>query len=119
VRLIFADLGTQALCADAVRATTHWGAGWVAVSLCLSLLLDSLDVADLRRWAALDIQVVGPLVHVTHRGAVVTLVPVTDDGQTLSSHQEGVMDDLNHIRIAQVIDVVCDGKRAATQHRAH
>jgi hypothetical protein len=115
LQLVFADLNAHALCADPARATAYWGAGWAAVAICLSLLLDSLDIASLRRWAAVDVRIVGGLIRVTHRDAVVTLAPLTDDGSAVAPVEEIAMDQLDRIRHAQVIDIACNGKCAATR----
>lgn len=117
MRLVFADLNAHALCADAARATAYWGAGWAAVAVCLSLLLDSLDIASLRRWAAVDVRVVGGLIRVAHRDAVVMLAPLTDDGSAVKIVEENAMDQLDRIRQAQVIDIAWNGKCAARRAR--
>jgi hypothetical protein len=116
VRLVFEDLHAHRLCGDAARATAYWGAGWAAISVCMSLLLDSIDIADLRRWAAVDVRVTGGLIHVSHRDAVVILAPLTHDGIVLSDDEEDAVEHLDHIRKAQIIEVACNGKRAA-EHR--
>jgi hypothetical protein len=110
VRLVFADLDSQALCADAARATAYWGAGWAAIAVCLSLLLDSIDMAGLQQWTAVDVRLVGGLIRVTHRGAVITLAPLAEDGRAIALTQEDAMDQLDRIRDAQVIGVSCNGK---------
>lgn len=115
MRLVFADPNAHALCVDAARATAYWGAGWAAVAICLSLLLDSLDIASLRRWAAIDVRVVGGLIRVAHCDAVVTLVPLADDGSAVALAEENAMDQLDRIRQAQVIDIAWNGKCAATR----
>lgn len=115
MRLVFADLNAHALCADAARAAAYWGAGWAAVAICLSLLLDSLDIASLRQWAAIDVRVVGGLIRVTHRDAVVTLAPLADDGSAIALDEENAMGQLDRIRHAQVIDIACNGKCAAAR----
>jgi hypothetical protein len=115
VRLVFTDLNAHALCADAACATAYWGAGWAAVAICLSLLLDSLDIAGLRRWAAIDVRVVGGLIRVAHRDAVITLAPLGDDGSAIALDEENAMDQLDHIRHAQLIDIACNGKCAAAR----
>lgn len=113
VRLVFADLNTDALCADAARASAYWGAGWATVAICLSLLLDSLDIDSLRRWAAVDVRVVGGLIRVAHRDAVVTLAPLTDDGRAIALVEENAMDQIDRIRQAQVVDIAWNGRCAA------
>jgi len=115
LRLVFADLNAHALCADTVRATAYWGAGWAAVAICLSLLLDSVDIASLRRWVAVDVRIVGGLIHVAHHDAVVTIAPLTDDGGAVTLVEQTAMDQLDHIRYAQVIDIACNGKCAAAR----
>lgn len=115
MQLVFADLDAHALCADVARATAYWGAGWAAVSLCLSLLLDSLDISDLRRWAALDVRIGGGLIRVTHRDAVITLAPLTDDETVLVGGKEDAVNHLDHIRKAKVIEVTCSGVNAAAR----
>lgn len=114
MQLVFADLNLHALCADAARATAYWGAGWLAISLCLQLLLDSLDVSDLRRWTAVDVQVVDGLVRVAHRDAVITLAPLAEDGEVIVDGKEDAVDHLDHIQKAKIIEVACAGDRAAT-----
>ncbi len=93
-------------------ATAYWGAGWAAVALCLSLLINSLDIADLRRWAALEVSVADGLIWIHHRDAVVTLSPLADDGTVLAIDEEGTVGQLDHIRSAQIVDVACNGTRA-------
>jgi hypothetical protein len=109
---VFTDLSAHSLCGDIEAATAYWGAGWAAVAFCLSLLLNSLDIADLRRWAALDIRVADGLIWITHRDAVVTLTPLADDGTELAIDEEGTVEDLDHIRSAEIVDVACNGIRA-------
>ena len=115
MRLVFADLHAHTLCTDAARATVHWGADWAAVAVCLSLLLDSLDIADLRRWTALDVRVAGGLIRVAHRDAVVTLAPLTDDGTVVAGDKEDAVEHLDHIRNAQIVEVASNGKHVAAR----
>ena len=115
VRLVFADLHMHALCADATRAAAFWGGGWAAVAICLSLVLDSLDIADLRRWAAVDVRLVGGLIRVAHHDAVVTIAPLADNGSAIALAEEDAMDQLDRIRNAQIVEVACNGKRAAAR----
>lgn len=112
MRVVFADLSAHALCADVVRATAYWEAGWAAVSFCLSLLVNSLDIADLRRWAAVEVRVADGLIWVHHRDVVITLAPLADDGAAFAIDQEETVKDLDHIRNAQIVDVACNGRRA-------
>jgi hypothetical protein len=109
LELVFADAQVQALCVDGARAASHWGAAWPAMAVCLSLLLHSADVADLRRWSALNIRLVGGRIEVAHLGAVVTLAPLGDNGAPLTLIEE---DAVEHIRYAQVTEVVCADQRA-------
>lgn len=115
MRLVFANLHAHALCADATRASAYWAGGWAAVAVCLSLILDSLDIADLRRWAAVDVRVMGDLICVAHQDAVVTLAPLADDGSAIALAEEDVMNQLDRIRNAQIVEVACNGKRAAAR----
>lgn len=112
MRFGFADLHAHKLCADAARATAYWGAGWAAISVCLSLLIDSLDIADLRRWYVVDVRVTGGLIRLTHRDAVVTLAPLTEDGIRLPVDKEDAVEHLDHIRNVQIVEVACNGKHA-------
>jgi hypothetical protein len=115
---VFADPAAHALCADVARATAVWGAGWTAVAVCLSLLINSSDMADLRRWAAVDVRVSSGLIWIHHRDAVVTVAPLADDGSVLDLDEEDVVENLDHIRQAQIVDVACNGTPAADR-RAH
>jgi hypothetical protein len=72
---------------------------------------------SLRRWAAVDVRVVGGLISVTHRDAVVTLAPLTDDGSAVTIVEENPMDQLDRIRQAQVIDIAWNGNCAARRAR--
>lgn len=112
MRVVFADPAAHALCADAARATAVWGAGWTAVAVCLSLLINSSDVADLRRWAAIDVRVTGGLIWIHHRDAVVTLAPLTDDGTVVDLDEEDAVEELDRIRHARVVNVACNGTPA-------
>ncbi len=118
MRVVFADLSAHTLCADLARATAYWGAGWAAVAFCLSLLVNSVDIAELRRWAAVEVRVADGLIRVHHRDAVVTLTPLADDGTALAINEEGTVEHLDHIRSARIVDVACNGRRAADR-RAH
>lgn len=112
MRLVFTDPSAHSLCADVDAATAYWGAGWAAVGFCLSLLINSLNMADLRRWTALDIRIADRLIHIHHSNAVVALIPLADDGTVLAIDEEGTMQDLDHIRSAEITYVACNGKRA-------
>ena len=110
--LVFADPHLQALCADASRAAAHWGAAWPALAVCLSLLLHSTDIADLHKWSALNIQIVGGRIEIAHLGAVVTLAPLSEDGAPLTLVEEDAVD---HIRFVRVTDVVCADQRTGAR----
>ena len=113
MRVVFADLSAHSLCADVEAATAYWGAGWAAVAFCLALLVDSLDVAALRQWAALEIRVAEGLIWVHNRDAVVVLIALTDDGTTLAIDEEDTVEHLDNVSHVRVIDVACNGRRAA------
>lgn len=117
--MVFGDLDVHRLCADATRAAAYWGAGWTAISVCLSLLLDSRNIGQLRRWTAIDVQATKGLIHITHQEAVVTLRPLTDDGgQVPGDTEDAVEKRLDQIRSAQIVEVACNGKRVS-KSRAH
>jgi hypothetical protein len=113
---VFVDERMHALCAEPARARAFWGASWNALVVCLGLLIDSLDFGHLRKWQALDIQLASGRVHVTHREAVVSLVPVAPDGTAMEIHEGIAVKNLDRVVAAQVVDVVCGGK-AATDRR--
>ncbi len=113
MRLLFADPQAHALCADAARAAAYWGAGWTAVAFCLSLLMDSLNLADLRRWASVDVRVADGLLRVAHRDAVFTVVPLFNGGTVFALDEEDAVEHLSKIRNLQIVDVACNGKHAA------
>ena len=111
MRVVFADLSAHSLCADIEAATAYWGAGWAALALCLALLVDSLDVADLRRWAALEVRVSDGLIWIHHRDAVVTMTPLADDGTAIAI-EEGSVEYVDHIKTARIVEVTCNGRSA-------
>jgi hypothetical protein len=67
------------------------------------------------KWAAVDVRVVGGLICVAHQDAVVTLAPLADDGSAIALAEEDAMDQLDRIQNAQVVEVACNGKRAAAR----
>lgn len=114
MRVVFASLSTHAACVDVEAAIAYWGAaGWAAVSICLSLLLDSLDLADLRRWAGIELRVADGLIRIGHGDAVVSLIPLLGDGTAVAINKEDSVKDLQHVRGARVVDVSCNGKLAS------
>ena len=114
MRLVFADERVHRLSADSTHAAAFWGTRWTTLMFCMALLLDSVDFASLRAWQALDIRITAGLVHVAHHDAVVTLVPLTPDGTALEIHEGEAVNNLDTVNAAQVIDVACAGKHAAT-----
>jgi hypothetical protein len=115
MRLVFTDERLHRLCAEPGSAAAFWGASWGALRVCLGLLFFSLDFGHLRAWRVLDIRVDSGRIHVAHADAVVSLVPVADDGTSVELHEGEAVTTLDKIQEARVVDVVCASKVASAR----